>query len=513
MYKNGIFIIGFTFISFFVVLFYFYYINITIQLKSAFLSPLQYQSKLSTSVFILIFFTITTLIYTNIINRKIKIDKKRKKESRTELELINTMYKNIQKHKGTKQICEYILEYLSINLKMNKGVIYIANYKNVQLQLAATYNEKANNVHKIIDMYRGLMGQAIGSKSIQYKNASEQIIAIPLINNNLVIGVIELQNIKEEIIINDTYKAIVEIISNVIAKELEHDENVKYFNLINRNVILSSTNSNGDITYVSDAFCKNTGYTKYELIGESHRIFRDPNIKNEVYKEMWDTISSGKTWRYELPNIKKNGSVYWANTTIFPEYDFYNNIIGYTAIRQDITDKKTIEKISITDGLTNLYNRRYFDQVFPERLNLAKRLNEKLVFCMMDIDHFKQYNDTYGHQAGDITLQKVAESLTNSLQRESDFVFRLGGEEFGLLYFVKNQTDALELATKAKEDIENLQIIHEKNSASKYITVSMGLFIYENEDKTMKEIYKETDELLYKAKQNGRNQIYTHTKD
>ncbi|MBP7251372.1 MAG: transporter substrate-binding domain-containing protein, partial [Aliarcobacter sp.] len=172
----------------------------------------------------------------------------------------------------------------------------------------------------------------------------------------------------------------------------------KYIKIVDENVLTSSTDLDGNITYASEAFCEISGYTKDELIGQNHRIIRHSDMKESTYKELWETITSGKTWKGEIKNKKKNGDYYWVKASISPMFDNKGEIISYTAIREDITDKKIIEEISITDGLTNIYNRRYFDEIFPKIINEAKRKNELVAFVFMDIDHFKQYNDNYGHQ-------------------------------------------------------------------------------------------------------------------
>jgi diguanylate cyclase (GGDEF)-like protein len=141
-------------------------------------------------------------------------------------------------------------------------------------------------------------------------------------------------------------------------------------------------------------------------------------------------------------------------------------------------------------------------------MRLSKRDSNLLAFVLIDIDHFKQYNDTYGHQDGDTTLKSVALALKNVLKRPNDYTFRLGGEEFGMLYHVSKVEDAVLIANKARESIENLKIAHEKNSASDYVTISGGLYIMLQDDESKPdEIYKMADELLYSSKQNGRNQI------
>lgn len=173
-----------------------------------------------------------------------------------------------------------------------------------------------------------------------------------------------------------------------------------------------------------------------------------------------------------------------------------------------VEQKKKLEEISITDGLTDIYNRRYFNEIFPKVINSAKRKNELLSFIIMDIDYFKQYNDTYGHQMGDDVLIKIAKAIKDSFHRADDYCFRLGGEEFGILFKIDTKDKALELANTIKENIENLEIEHSNNIASSYVTVSMGLICKDAKDiNSNDEVYKEADDLLYKAKEAGRNRV------
>ena len=107
--------------------------------------------------------------------------------------------------------------------------------------------------------------------------------------------------------------------------------------LIDRYIIISSTNKEGIIDYVSEAFCKITGYSKDELIGQKHNILRDPNTPNELYKDLWKNLTEGKDWEGEIKNRTKSGDEYWLKAHIMPIFDDNREVEGYIAFRQDIT--------------------------------------------------------------------------------------------------------------------------------------------------------------------------------
>lgn len=281
----------------------------------------------------------------------------------------------------------------------------------------------------------------------------------------------------------------------------------KFTEIIDKNVIISSTDANGTITKVSEAFCKISGYTKEELIGQNHKIVRHPSMSTKLYDELWNTITSGKVWRGEIKNVSKNKESYWVYVVIEPIFDKKGNILGFTSIREDITDKKKIYELSITDGLTSLFNRRYFNDSATAYMQNCLRDNAYFGFLILDIDNFKKYNDTYGHQKGDVVLKRVADVIKEVFKREEDLVFRLGGEEFGILISAKKEDDIKLLAEKARKSIESLGIEHINNKPYSVVTASFGLTILKDVNKHIDEVYSLSDELLYKAKEKGRNQV------
>ncbi len=308
-----------------------------------------------------------------------------------------------------------------------------------------------------------------------------------------------------------TYKEFVSLANNLnLTLESKNETEKKlqdYIKIINENIIISSTDKNGYIIDVSEAFCRISEYSKEELIGKTHKLVRHPLTPIKFYDDMWTKILDGNIWEGEIHNKSKTGKSYWVYAIIKPIFKNHD-IIGFTAIRTNITDKKHVEYLSITDELTQLYNRRFFNKKIVEELNRAKRENNYFSFLIMDIDYFKQYNDTYGHQKGDIALEKVALVLKKKSNRASDFAFRLGGEEFGIITTLEKDK-VIEFANSIKDEIENLQIEHKTSEVSEHLTISIGIVSKEGESITNSDLlYKEADDCLYEAKKLGRNSIF-----
>ena len=305
---------------------------------------------------------------------------------------------------------------------------------------------------------------------------------------------------------------ILSIIPNLLNDKLHKlkDTLEKKIRVIDDYVNLCVTDKKGVIIDVSKSYCTLTGYTRAELIGKRHNILRYEKTENRVYKELWETINSKKVWEGELTNVKKDGEIFNTKILITPELDENQNIVNFIAYSQDISYQKKIELISVTDELTKLYNKREFNNIFTRSVENAKRFNNPYTMLMIDIDFFKQYNDSYGHLKGDYALESVAKAMKKCCTRSTDISFRLGGEEFGLIYIASNQKEALVFAKKIQDEIHNLKIEHKSSKVSSYLTVSIGLFFSENiRDFSKDDIYQRCDDALYFAKKAGRNNIYS----
>ncbi len=182
----------------------------------------------------------------------------------------------------------------------------------------------------------------------------------------------------------------------------------RYVSIIDRFVIISSTDTDGNITNASSAFCNISGYTNNQLLGKNHRFLKDPDAPAALFEDLWSTIASGKDWHGEMRNIAKDGSYYWVNTHISPIFDDKSEITGYTAVREDVTDKKRIEEIAVTDQLTGLYNRRHLEECLDKEADLFVRYGTPFSVILLDIDKFKSVNDNFGHQVGDYVLKTLS---------------------------------------------------------------------------------------------------------
>jgi|GEM_PF-2323404 len=178
-----------------------------------------------------------------------------------------------------------------------------------------------------------------------------------------------------------------------------------------------------------------------------------------------------------------------------------------STIKANDAFEKNVEELhtlSITDSLTNIYNRRYFFEVSQSLISLALRGEKKVSLLMLDIDHFKGINDSFGHQAGDFILVSVAQDISNLL-RGSDIFARVGGEEFSILLNDTPISGARGTAEKIRVAIEKKRFLYDDTPIN--ITMSIGIAELNQQNSSIEELYKESDNQLYKAKENGRNRV------
>lgn len=193
------------------------------------------------------------------------------------------------------------------------------------------------------------------------------------------------------------------------------------------------TSLNGSIEYVNSMFCRLTGYQAAEVLGRNPNLLKSGLNQAGIYTELWETILSGKEWKGELANKRKNGSVYWEMVKISPLRDAQNNVTGFLKVSQDISERKQYEEslqyMGTHDPLTGLFNRAYFDAEL-QRVEAGREYPVSIV--MADIDGLKMVNDTRGHDEGDLLIKGTAEVLLAAF-RSGDVIARIGGDEFAVI--------------------------------------------------------------------------------
>ena len=277
------------------------------------------------------------------------------------------------------------------------------------------------------------------------------------------------------------------------AQELERLQRV-----ISKAVLYSTSDLDGKITSISKAFEELSGYKESELIGKNHSLFRSANTPNQFYTNMWEVLNKNEQFVGEIKNYTKERGEYWIKITIDPLFDEEGKKVGYSSYRENITDKKELEYISTHDTLTDVYNRAYFQTELSKRINSARRYNQNFGFVMLDIDHFKLVNDTYGHKVGDDVLKTLANCINTQI-REDDTFARWGGEEFIIIANGVSIEQLKLLIEKLQAEIEKMSFTPVPN-----ITISFGLTTYRDGD-NLESIQKRADDALYTAKENGRD--------
>jgi len=167
--------------------------------------------------------------------------------------------------------------------------------------------------------------------------------------------------------------------------------------------------------------------------------------------------------------------------------------------------REALQELANRDGLTGLYNHRYFHEQLSKDLLRARRYHESLSCVLLDIDHFKKFNDTHGHQTGDVVLSTLGQVIKDSI-RDSDFAARYGGEEFALILYHSDESGAYDVAERLRQMVEDCEV-HDKGNVL-HVTISVGVATFPHEAiDDSKELIECADKALYRAKENGRNRV------
>lgn len=359
----------------------------------------------------------------------------------------------------------------------------------------------------------------IPKNNLSYENLSRSIL------NAIKVRSLELKSKKAEYDLSQRekeYRTIIESVSDIIFK----------------------LDSEGKITFINPAV-KNLGYDPNNLLNQSISSFVQSELKNEINihdiatKRVGPRATTDYQARFKV-NKSSNLFQFVDSITVLleakglwnvPEEQVMDRAVKKTflnslCVARNITELKRVEnelrenhkklmqanlklkKISSQDALTGIANRHGFDEYFLQEIKRAGRAKAALSLIMIDIDYFKNFNDAYGHQAGDKCLVEVATVLNKSLGRSEDLVARYGGEEFILILPGTNEGGALSFAESLRTKVEDLKIEHSDSIVNKFVTISLGVYTcYPDQTTTPEVVIEQADKALYKAKKQGRNQF------
>jgi diguanylate cyclase (GGDEF)-like protein/PAS domain S-box-containing protein len=272
------------------------------------------------------------------------------------------------------------------------------------------------------------------------------------------------------------------------------------------------TDVDAGILRVNQAFTHITGYSEEEVHGDNPRILQSGRHDRAFYRDLWSTLEKYGYWHGEIWNRRKRGEIYPEWLSITAVRNRQGETIHYVGHMQDITEKKraaSLEHHVYYDPLTDLANRRFFEELLQRSVDRAKRHNHFGVLMFLDLDGFKSVNDSLGHNVGDELLQEVAQRLERRIRKE-DLAARLGGDEFVILLpevadsEVKTRNQAESLAEKIRQ---TLAAPHRIQGHEIISTTSIGITLFPLGEESGQRLLHEADTAMYQAKKEGRNTV------
>lgn len=275
------------------------------------------------------------------------------------------------------------------------------------------------------------------------------------------------------------------------------------------------TDSHKIIRSINPAFEKITGYSANEVVGDTPALLKSNQHDKNFFREMWETLNKNGQWQGGVWNRHKNGEIYPVWLKISAVKDSRQRIIHYVGVLSDSPAQELIQErlqyLAYNDVLTGLPNRRLFLDRLNTSLSQARRDKHMLAVLFVDLDQFKQVNDTLGHKAGDELLVGVTERMKSCL-RESDTLARFGGDEFAVILPVISDAEAAN--NVARKFLDSYTKPMKINGGVLNVTASMGISIFPNDGEDMDDLLHHADSAMYRIKKAGRNGclLYTEVK-
>ena len=293
-----------------------------------------------------------------------------------------------------------------------------------------------------------------------------------------------------------------------ITERKQAEERLRLAALVSQNTSQSImvTDANGLIIAVNPGFERITGYTEAEVLGKNPSIISSGRQDKAFYQAMWHALNTTGHWQGEIWNKRKNGEIYPAWITINAIRNEDGVIERYVELCSDFTKKKQAEELIFQqanfDPLTGLPNRHMFLERLEQDISTARHLGLPMALMILDLDHFKDVNDTLGHDMGDIMLKDTAERL-KSCVRDTDSVARLGGDEFTIILSAVEDIGRIERV--AQNILHRLSEPYRLGHETVHITTSLGVTLFPDDATNADDLLKNADQAMYAAKKEGRN--------
>ncbi|NHN87809.1 putative bifunctional diguanylate cyclase/phosphodiesterase [Acetobacter conturbans] len=290
-------------------------------------------------------------------------------------------------------------------------------------------------------------------------------------------------------------------------------QNINFlWSAIDEVLIVAITDLNGVITHVNDRFCHISGYDRHELIGHTHRVLNSGYHSQAFFVALYRTISAGEIWRGKICNRAKNGSLYWVATTIIPRKDEAGRILSYVAYRFDVTPlveaRNKMKRLSRQDPLVDGLNRIGFAEALAEFIQQSVISGENRLLVMIDLNGFKEVNDIYGHDVGDLVLIEAARRLRRFAGTDA-VIGRLGGDEFAVLMRVPTNCIETSLYLQRLLDLIEQPILTGVTAVS--VSASIGYTKIEHRLSSGQQFLKDVDVALLQAKHESDRSIVAFT--
>ncbi len=294
-------------------------------------------------------------------------------------------------------------------------------------------------------------------------------------------------------------------------------------------VITDATQTDNPIVFVNDAFTTITGFSQKEATGKNCRFLQGMDRDQPQIQTIRDSLGSHRPCTVTLRNYRKDRSFFWNEVNIAPIRNDRGEISQYVGVMRDVTERVLaeeklrrirkslttanvrLEDLAQHDGLTGIYNRRFFDRMLRRQWGIAGRDRKPLSILILDIDNFKEFNDTLGHPAGDECLRAVAKMISSTLRRGGDFVARYGGDEFVALMFGAAETEAYELGLSLCDRARDIEFPDIEETEFAQTTLSIGIAtMIPHRDSKPEHLIGLADKALLEAKHTGKDRVITY---